>query len=153
MGKIFESGNQEEELSVPERMMLCMLGGYVVVVCKFNCIQFIPRQPSVYKTIFLSLNTIKTVENMSKHFLNLLHAKIIQHKLYPCYNTFINNVALDIMKNRCKDLSQKHYDIITDRYEQNTTLYEIVLKLPMNVKTDVDARVGYYREYNNCKCL
>ncbi|KXZ75883.1 uncharacterized protein LOC135265575 [Tribolium castaneum] len=157
MSKIFESREEEdeevEEISVPEGQMLCMLSGYVVVVCRYNTLQFIPSQPSVYKGIYLSLNTIKTVVNMGEHLLNLLHARRIQYKFYPCYDSFINNVALDVMENGCKNLSQKLYDIIKNRYEQNATLYEIVLKLPMNVKTAVEGRIQYYRENNDYNCL
>ncbi|XP_044257216.1 uncharacterized protein LOC123006642 [Tribolium madens] len=150
--------NQMEKIrkemgSISEGQILCMLSNYVIVMCKHQTLQFLSRNSTVYKSLFLACDTVNVVLNMGEHLMSLLHSRRLQYKFYPCYQNFINQAALEVMEKGSEDFNQKLFDLIKCNYEQNGTLYEIVLKLPVNVKHDVDARIKYYKEHNDYNCL
>nr|XP_015840323.1 PREDICTED: uncharacterized protein LOC100141879 isoform X2 [Tribolium castaneum] len=113
----------------------------------------LPTLPSVYKSLFLSVETIRVLTKMGDHLLNVLQGRKIQYKSYPCYSGFINNVDLEMLSKNPSNFNETLFDVIKDRYDDNGVLYEIILKMPVNVKTDVNARVAYYRHHNDYNCL
>nr|XP_015839932.1 PREDICTED: uncharacterized protein LOC107398893 isoform X1 [Tribolium castaneum] len=81
---------RNEMISIPEGQILCMLSDYVVVMCKRQILQFLPCSTTVYKSLFLSCDTVNIVLNMGEHLMSLLHSRRLQCKFYPCYQKFIN---------------------------------------------------------------
>lgn len=78
----------------------------------------------------------------------LLGCRRREQKFYPCYDVFISEVALYIMEHSVSNSNQVLFDVIKNNFKCNGTLYEIVLKMPHNVKDDVDCKVKYYLDNN-----
>src|SRR5699024_3770780 len=108
-----------------------------------------PKSVEVFHPVYVSLETISTILNLSDHIINLLQNRNIKGKMYPRYHTFINIVALHILEHREGDYQKTLCNLIKTNFGADPVLYEIMLKLPLNVYKDINRKLTYYGEYND----